>query len=76
MIKKFHEFDKIIQIILLVIPFVNWVTEMILRWDEFLSKKETVQLVCALVATFFFGNILGWIDAIYFALNDKLLLED
>ena len=74
--KKIHEFSKIVQIIILVIPFVNWVVEMYMRWTEFLAKRDPVRLVCALLATFFFGNIIGWCDAIVFALTDKFILED
>ena len=75
MMKKFHKYSKLVQVIVLIIPFVNWIVEMVLRWDEFLSKKGLKELIVALIATFFFGNLLGWIDAILVLLTDKLLLE-
>ncbi len=76
MIKKFHDLDLVIQIILLVIPFVNWITEIVLRWSHFAEKKDPLRLVIALIATFFFGTILGWVDAIWLAINHELLLEN
>ncbi len=76
MIKKFHGLDKVIQIVLLVIPFVNWITELVLRWSDFAEKKDGLRLVIAIICTFFFGTILGWVDAIWFAVNDELILED
>lgn len=73
--KTIHGFSKVVQIILLVIPFVNWIVEMYMRWTEYLEKKEVLQLVVAIICTFFFGTILGWIDALYFALTDQFILE-
>lgn len=71
----FKKQSLVVKIILLIIPIVNWIVEMVVRWSIFLKKGGAVNLVCALIATFFFGNILGWIDAIVVLVTGKLLLE-
>jgi len=76
MLKKFNELSKIVRFILLVVPFVNWVVEMVIRWSLFIEKKDTGSLVVALIATFFFGNILGIVDAIFTLLEDRITLLD
>lgn len=75
-LKKFNEFSKIVRIVLLAIPFCNWVVELILRWSLFIEKKDVGSLIVALVATFGFGVVLGWIDAIFTAMEDKIVLTD
>ena len=72
----FNKQSKVLRIILMIIPFVNWITELVLRWSDFAEKKDPLRLVIALIATFFFGTILGWVDAIWLAINDELLLEN
>ena len=76
LLKKFMALDKVVRIILLAIPFCNWIVEVVLRWSLFLEKKDAGSLIVALVATFGFGVILGWVDAIYTYMNDKLVLLD
>lgn len=76
MLKKFNELSKVVRIVLLAIPFVNWIVELVLRWSLFIEKKDALSLVVALVATFGFGVLLGWVDAIFTALEDKLVLVD
>ncbi len=72
--KTFNSFSRVVQVILLLVPFVNWITEILVRWSYFLEKKNAVSLVMALLATFFFGNILGWIDLICSILTKHLFL--
>ena len=58
MVKKFNEQSVLVKVILLIIPFVGWVVELILRWESFLNapaEKKTLKLVVALLFTF-----LGW----------------
>ena len=74
--EKFMGLNKLVRVILLVIPFVNWIVEIIVRWSFYLEKKDTGSLIMALVATFFFGNFLGWLDAIFTLIEDKLILTD
>ena len=36
--KWFHKQNKLVQVLLLLIPFVNWITEVLVRWSAFLKK--------------------------------------
>ena len=73
----FHKQSKILQIILLIIPFVGWIMDLLVRWSAFLKKNTTVNLVMALVITLL-GEfwILTILDAVWIALNTKLFLEE
>ena len=72
--KWFHSQSKLIQVILLLIPVVNWIVEILVRWSAFSRKGGTVRLVISIVVTFV-GVVVGWIDAILTLLFNKLLLE-
>ena len=72
--KWFHSQSKLIQIILLIIPVVNWFVEVIVRWSAVLRKGGTLSIVIAIIVTFF-GLFIGWVDAIWVALTNKLILE-
>ncbi|MCQ2815588.1 MAG: hypothetical protein MJ227_04935 [Bacilli bacterium] len=76
MLKKFMELSKTVRIVLLAIPFVNWIVELVLRWSLFIEKKDVGSLLVALIATFGFGIILGWVDAIFTFMEDKIVLTD
>ena len=55
---KFESQSRLIQIILLLIPFVNWVTEVLVRWSTWSKKGGLLRLVMCLIATFGGGIIL------------------
>ncbi len=72
----FNKQSRLIQIILLLIPFVNWVIELVLRWSDFLeSKGNVIKLVMAILATVSFG-ILGWVDLVWCLLFKHMLLAE
>ena len=73
----YHKQNKLIQIILLIIPYVGWIIDLLVRWSAFLRNKSGINLIMALVITIF-GEfwILTILDAICIALNNKLLLEE
>ena len=75
--KWFHEQNKVLQIVLLILPLVGWIVDLLVRWSAFLRKNSTVNLVMALVITIF-GEawILTILDAIMIIVNNKLLLEE
>lgn len=76
MLKKFKELSKLVKIIVLLIPFVNWIVELVIRWDEYLKDQgNTTKLICALFVTIF-GMILGWVDLIWVLFFDTLFLLD
>ncbi len=70
--KWFNSLPRLIQIILLLIPGVNWVVELIVRWGAFIEKPGLVRLICALVVTFV-GFVWGWIDLIWCLLFKHLI---
>lgn len=75
-LNKFMKFSKTVRIVLLAIPFCNWICELVLRWSLFIEKKDLGSLLVALVATFGFGVILGWVDAIFTFMENKIVLTD
>lgn len=73
--KDFGKLSKLVKIVLLVIPFVNWITEVVVRWSSALHTKNTIQTVIALLVTVF-GIVFGWIDLIWVLLFDRLTFTD
>ena len=73
----FHKQSKLIQIILLIIPFVGWIVDLLVRWSAFLRNKSLINLIMALVITFL-GEfwILTILDAVFIVLNNKMFLEE
>ena len=77
MLNKFMGLDKIVRLILLFVPFVNWITELVIRWSIVLEKKDVTSIVIAVLATIpFTGFFVGWIDFFYTLLKDKLAFLD
>ena len=70
----FKKQSKLVQVLLVLIPFVNWIVELVLRWDMFLKKGGVVRLVIAIVVTFG-GLVVGWLDALWLLLFDKIFLQ-
>ena len=70
-------FDKqsnIVKFILLILPFVGWVMELIIRWSQVLKDASVLNIVVALVYTLFgWAWVLGLIDAIMVLLGNKML---
>ena len=72
---KFHKLNKLVQILLLLIPFVNYITEIIVRWSAWLRKGGLLRLIVCIIVTLPTGIIIGWLDAIWTLLTNKLILE-
>ena len=70
----FHKQNKLIQVILLLIPVINWIVEILVRWSAVLKKGGLLRIIVAIIVTFL-GVVVGWIDAIWTLLTNKLLLE-
>lgn len=71
----FHKQSKLIQVLLLLIPFVNYITEILVRWSAFLKKGGAIRLIVCIIVTIPTGIIIGWLDAIWTLLFNKLLAE-
>ncbi len=70
-------FDKqsnIVKFILLILPFVGWIMELLVRWSQVLKDASVLNIVVALVYTFLgWAWFLGLIDAILVLLGNKML---
>lgn len=70
--KWFERQSRIVQIILLFIPFVNWVIEVLVRWDHALKRGSLLKYLIAIIVTFT-GLFVGWLDAIWCLLFKHLI---
>ena len=70
----FNKQSRLVQIILLLIPVVNWVVEIIVRWSTWFKRGGVVRLIICIVVTFL-GIIVGWVDATWCLLFKRLLLQ-
>ena len=57
----FNKQSRLVQILLLLIPVVNWVVEILVRWSAFFKTKSLVTFIVAFLVTFL-GLVFGWID--------------
>lgn len=69
----FNKQSRLVQVLLLLIPFVNWITEVVVRWTGFLDNKNGLTLITAILVTFL-GLAFGWIDLIWCLLFKHLIL--
>ena len=74
--KWFNKQGLLVKFLLLLIPGVNYVVEILLRWSQWSKKQSVVRLIIALIATIPTGIALGLIDAILVLLNGKVLTLD
>lgn len=70
--KWFYKQGILMQVILLLIPVVNWFVEILVRWSAWMKTKNLISLVVAIVVTFG-GAIIGWLDIIWLLLFGHLL---
>lgn len=70
----FNKLPRLVQIILLLIPGVNWVVEIIVRWGTFIKKPGALRLVICLIVTVL-GIVVGWLDLIWCLLFKKLCFQ-
>ncbi|MDE5602093.1 MAG: hypothetical protein K2J16_06315 [Clostridia bacterium] len=68
----FNKQSRLIQCLLLLIPFVNWIVEIVVRWSAFLKTKSLITLITAIVVTFA-GVFVGWIDLVWCLLFKHLI---
>lgn len=70
--KWFNKQSRLVQLILLIIPGVNWIVELLVRWSLALRKKDLVHIVIAVVYTVF-GAFLGFLDFVWVLLFKHLV---
>ncbi len=73
--KWFERQSRLVQILLLLIPVVNWVVEVLVRWSHALNKGSLVKYLLAICVTFF-GIVVGWVDVVWCLLFKHLIFCD
>lgn len=68
----FNKQSRLIQIILLLIPFVNWVTEIFVRVTAVISKPTGANILGVILAIVV--PVWGWVDLIWVILFNRLCL--
>lgn len=71
----FNKQSRLVQILLLLIPVVNWITEIAVRWSTWLKKGGLLRLIICILVTIPSGVIVGWIDLVWVLLFKKLFLQ-
>ncbi|MGN1061385.1 MAG: hypothetical protein ACI4QN_06590 [Candidatus Coproplasma sp.] len=73
--KWFNSQDRLLQVILLILPVVGWIVELLVRLSVMLRKKDVVSIV-----VFVLFLVVGWswiicvIDLVYLVLKGHLIL--
>ena len=71
MAKKFQKLSRLVQILLLLSPVVNWITEIVVRVSACLEKPTLFNIIGAILALVL-GLPLGWLDLIWVLLFKRL----
>ncbi len=71
----FNKQSRLVQILLLLIPGVNWLTEIIVRWSTWSKKGGLLRLVICILVTIPSGVAFGWLDLIWVLLFGKFFLQ-
>ena len=71
----FNKQSRLVQLLLLLIPFFNWMTEIVVRWTTYFKKGGLVRLIICVLVTIPSGIAFGWIDFVWVLLFKKLLLQ-
>jgi hypothetical protein len=71
----FNKQSRLVQLLLLLIPGVNWITEIVVRWSTFMKKGGLLRLIVCILVTIPSGVVFGWIDLIWVLLFKKLCLQ-
>ena len=70
----FNRQCRLVQLLLLLIPGVNWIVELVVRWTTFLKRGGIIRfLICILVSMF--GLVFGWLDFVWVLLFKRLFLQ-
>ncbi len=73
--KWFNSQDTLLKVILLIIPFVGWIVELLIRLSVMLEKKDVVSIVVFVLFLFVgWSWILCVIDLIYLVVKGHLIL--
>ena len=71
----FNKQSRLVQLILLLIPGVNWITEIVVRWSTFFKKGGLLRLIICVLVTIPAGVAFGLLDFVWVLLFKKLFLQ-
>ena len=71
----FNKQSRLVQLILLLIPGVNWFVEISVRWATWMKKKGLIRLLVCILVTIPSGVLFGWLDFVWVLLFKKLFLQ-
>lgn len=71
--KKFQQLPRLVQFLLLLIPGVNWITEIIVRVSALIAKPDGRNIL-GFVLALLVGFVFGWLDLIWVLLFKHLVL--
>jgi hypothetical protein len=73
MAKAFQKLPRLVQFLLLLIPGVNWITEIVVRVSAVLEKADGRNIL-GLILAIFVGFVFGWVDLVWVLLFKHLIL--
>ncbi len=73
-VSGFKSLPRLVQILLLLIPGINWITEIVVRASAALHGKAFLQIIVLIFAILPTGVLLGWIDLFSCLFQKKLIL--
>lgn len=75
--KWFYKQNKLLQVILLIIPVVGWIVELLVRLSVALRTKSVLHIVVfVLFLVVGWGWVLNVIDLVVLVLTGRLLLAE
>lgn len=70
--KWFNSCGRLVQLILLLIPFVGWIVEILVRGSDFLEDKKLSSLLLFII--FLFGGLIfAYVDLVWVLLFNHLI---
>ena len=71
----FNKQSRLVQLLLLLIPVVNWIVEIVVRWSTWLKRGGLVRLVVCVLVTIPSGIAFGLLDFVWVLLFKRLFLQ-
>lgn len=68
----FNKQSRLVQIILLLIPVINWITEIFVRVTAVIQKPTTENILGVILGIII--PVFGWLDLVWVLLFNHLLL--
>ncbi len=71
----FNRQSRFLQLFMLVVPILNWVTEIIIRWANYDKKRGALRLFIGILVSLPFGILFGWVDFFFVLFTKKVCLQ-